>query len=111
MVEGACHCGAVRIGIATAPDEITDCNCSICRRLGSLWAYYRPEDVRIDGETATYAWGDRHIAFHRCPVCGCATHWTGIPADRRNRMGVNMRMFAPDAFPAARIRRFDGAGA
>ena len=50
MLEGACHCGAVRFTIPAAPESVTDCNCSICRRLGTLWAYYSPTQVMLNGE-------------------------------------------------------------
>jgi len=43
MITGSCHCGAVHIAVAEAPASVKSCNCSICRRLGTLWAYYRPD--------------------------------------------------------------------
>ena len=110
MVEGSCHCGKVRIEIDTAPQEVTDCNCSIRRRYGTLWAYYSPKQVRIAQEVKTqiYQWDDRSINFHRCTDCGCVTHWSPVdPA--RDRMGVNMRLFAPTVLAAARVRHNDGA--
>jgi hypothetical protein len=108
-VEGCCHCGAVTIAIARAPDAVTSCNCSICRRLGTRWAYYPPADVRIAGSTATYAWGTRTIDFHHCPTCGCTTHWSPRPGRDPGRMGVNARLLAPEVLAAARVRRLDGA--
>ncbi len=97
MVKASCHCGAVRLQIAAAPTEITDCNCSICRRYGVLWAYYPPDAVSIatSGKgTQTYMWDDRSLAFHRCPDCGCVTHWAPVdPAV--GRMGVNARLMDP----------------
>lgn len=112
MIESSCHCGAVRLAIAEAPSEVTDCNCSICRRYGVLWAYYSPARVRVtpsEGATDIYMWDDRAIEFHRCKVCGCVTHWA--PVDRiHDRMGVNARLMEPDVLAAARVRRLDGAG-
>ena len=109
-IEGSCHCGAVRVEIARAPSEVTSCNCSICRRLGTLWAYYSLSDVRVSGETATYCWGDKSIDFHRCAACGCTTHWSPRPGrDDEDRMGINARLLAPEVFGAARVRRLDGA--
>jgi hypothetical protein len=109
MIESSCHCGAVRLQIETAPEQVTDCNCSICRRYGVLWAYYSPAQVRIhSGGTDIYMWDDRAIEFHRCKTCGCVTHWA--PVDKSiDRMGVNARLMPPDVRAAARVRRLDGA--
>lgn len=108
MIEATCHCGAVRIEIAAAPDVVMSCNCSICRRLGTMAAHYSPRDVKVHGETDTYLWGDRMLTFHRCKLCGCHTHSTPIdPAS--DRMSVNARLMAPEILAAAHIRRFDGA--
>ncbi len=109
MIEASCHCGAVRLEIARATAAVTDCNCSICRRLGTLWAYYHPREVTITaGTTATYAWGDRTIAFHRCKVCGCTTHWANLGEAGADRMGVNARLMNPADLAAAKVR-LDGA--
>jgi hypothetical protein len=109
MIESSCHCGAVKLEIAQAPETVTDCNCSICRRYGVLWAYYEPSQVSIGaGATDIYMWGDRDIEFHRCRNCGCITHWA--PADKsRARMGVNVRLMAPEILARVRIRHLDGA--
>lgn len=108
MIGSTCHCGAVKLEIAIAPETVTDCNCSICRRYGALWAYYSPSHVRIAGDTETYMWDDRSIAFHRCRVCGCVTHWA--PVDKAvDRMGVNARMMDLAILAKARVRRLDGA--
>ena len=113
MIHASCHCGAVRLEIARAPATVTDCNCSICRRLGTLWAYYHPREATIvaaPGATTPYIWGDRTIAFHHCKVCGCATHWASLEADA-DRMGVNARLMDPADLAVAKVRRLDGAGA
>ena len=112
MIEASCHCGAVRLEIARSPASVTDCNCSICRRLGVLWAYYPPDEVTIaaaPGATTPYAWDDKTIAFHHCKVCGCATHWASLERPRLDRMGVNARLMDPAVLAAAKVRRLDGA--
>ena len=105
------HCGAVRLEIELPPETVTDCNCSICRRYGVRWAYYRPVQVQIvaaSGATDIYMWDDRSIEFHRCRVCGCVTHWA--PVDReRDRMGVNARLMPLEVLAAAHVRKLDGA--
>jgi hypothetical protein len=111
VIEASCHCGAVRLEIETPPETVTDCNCSICRRTGVLWAYYSPTLVRIVSSgrgTDIYMWDDKSIEFHRCGHCGCVTHWA--PVDKSvDRMGVNARLMAPDVLAAARVRHLDGA--
>jgi len=111
MIEAACHCGAVRMEIDEAPEAVTDCNCSICRKLGVLWAYYSPSQVQIipaSGATSIYMWGDRALEFHRCLVCGCTTHWAAVDPSR-DRMGVNARLMQPETLAVARVRKLDGA--
>jgi hypothetical protein len=111
MIEASCHCGSVKLEILSAPEEVTDCNCSICRRYGVLWAYYAPAHVRIiatEGGTESYRRGDKSIGFHRCQNCGCITHWAAVEQPAA-RMGVNARLMAPEVLAAARRRRLDGA--
>jgi hypothetical protein len=73
---GGCHCGHVRYDLTTDLAQVLDCNCSICRRLGTIMAYYNPAQVSITGKTETYVWGDKSIAFHRCHKiserCSCS---------------------------------------
>jgi hypothetical protein len=111
MIESSCHCGAVKLEIPAAPETVTDCNCSICRRYGTLWAYYSPKHVRIvarEGATDVYVWGDKSIEFHRCHSCGCVTHWAAVEKST-DRMGVNARLMAPEILATPRVRRLDGA--
>ncbi|AGY56378.1 GFA family protein [Gloeobacter kilaueensis] len=110
MIVAACHCGSLRLEIDSPPTEITECNCSICRRYGVLWAYYTPDQVRLQAGALTdiYMWDDRSIAFHRCRTCGCVSHWAPVDPGR-NRMGINARLMAPEIVAQARVRHLDGA--
>lgn len=109
-IVAACHCGAVTLELATAPTQITHCNCSLCRKYGVLWAYYPITDVATGPvATQTYAWGGKNVDFHRCADCGCVTHW--LPRNpKRNRMGINARLLPPEVLDKAEIRRKDSAG-
>jgi len=113
MINASCHCGAIQIEIRRKPRTLTDCNCSICRRYGALWAYYQAGDIRVRGgrgARASYVWGERNIRFVRCRACGCITHWEATnPAFER--VGVNARNFPPEVLKGIRVQRFDGAAA
>jgi hypothetical protein len=110
MIEAVCHCGAVRLK-APEPTQVTECNCSICRRLGARWANYAKSEVELPrtGSTQPYVWGDRMLAFHRCKACGCATHWQSLDG-AQPRMAINARMMDGLDWTKVRIRPFDGAG-
>lgn len=112
MLSGACHCGAVTLDVPTRPEAATLCNCSICRRYGALWAYYKVGTVRVVGHpehTDAYVWGDRTLRVVRCRHCGCVTHWEPLESKPDGHMAVNVRNFDPSELEALRIRRFDGA--
>ena len=110
MIEASCHCGAVHIEIADPPESVLECGCSICRRLGALWSYYEPGQVRLippSGATAIYTWGRKSIEFHTCKVCGCTTHWSAVDKSV-NRMGVNARLMEPTVLSVARLVKSPG---
>lgn len=112
MLIATCHCGAVRLEIPGKPRQLTSCNCSICRRYGTLWAYYKFREVTVlaePGAVASYSWGDKNLRFVRCTTCGCITHWEPMQVKEDSRMGVNARNLEPSTIAAVRVRRLDGA--
>lgn len=112
MVHASCHCGAVRLEIARKPRQLTECNCSICRRYGARWAYYSRKTARMvsaRGATSVYAWRNRSLEFHRCKRCGCVTHYEHARKRPDSTVAVNARMMEPEAIAGVRIRNFDGA--
>src|SRR5882757_6969544 len=46
-IQGTCLCQAVQLSVARMPRQVTQCNCSLCRRYGTLWAYYKRSAVSI----------------------------------------------------------------
>jgi len=102
----------VRLEIARAPEWVVDCNCSLCRRYGALWAYYRPGEVVIvrgSDHMDVYAWGERSLGFHRCRTCGCLTHHSALDSTPPRIRGVNVRMI-PTLDPASvKLQHTDNA--
>ena len=112
MLTATCHCGAVRVDVPRRPRSLTNCNCSICHRYGTLWAYYKASEVLVSaapGAMREYVWGDKLLRFVRCGSCGCVMHWERIAPAASSRMGVNGRNFDPAQLSDVRIRRLDGA--
>ena len=111
-LHGSCHCGAVRLTLPFTPETATSCNCSLCRRLGGLWAYYEFGTVSVQGHpenTEDYIWGDRTLRNVRCKTCGIVTHWEPLEPKPGDRHGVNLRNFEPKLLDSVVVRCFDGA--
>jgi hypothetical protein len=87
---------------------VTSCNCSLCFRLGALWAYFKSDEVTVEGETRAYAHGERTLAVHRCAECGCVSHWSSLEAGS-DRVAVNARLLPRPFVERLPVRRFDGA--
>jgi hypothetical protein len=112
MLTGTCHCGAVKVTIPRKPRTVTDCNCSICRRYGVLWAYYKASTVKVAAKpkaTESYSWGRKALKFVRCKNCGCVMCWQRVRPNPERKMGVNYRNFDLDLLQAVRITPLDGA--
>lgn len=111
-LEGACHCGSVRMTLPAPPETATSCNCSLCRRTAGIWAYYPLGAVSFQGHpdnTESYVWGDRTLRNFRCRICGILTHWEPIAPEPGARHGVNLRNFDPELLQSVAVRHFDGA--
>ena len=110
MIEGSCLCGAVGFRFDSTPSGATACNCTACRRYGTLWIYgYEGVDVHVSGTTQSYVRGDS-LSFHFCARCGCVVSWRGqrLEEDGRRRMAVNVRLAEPDVVAGIPIDHFDG---
>jgi len=112
MLTGSCHCGAVKWTFDGTPNSVTACNCTVCRRYGTLWAYdWVDEKITTSGPTSFYLRGDEDIEFHFCPTCGCNTWWRGahLDDDGRRQIAVNTRLTDdPDAITDIPVRHFEG---
>ncbi len=114
MIEGVCHCGAVHWSFNGAPESVTACNCSLCRRYGVLWIYdYEGGAITVSGPTTIYTRHDRAkpaLEIHFCKTCGCVITWRGLgaEADGRRRMAVNLRLTEPGPVAHLPIDHFDG---
>ncbi len=112
MIKGSCPCGAVTVTAARRPDYLNSCNCSMCFRLGTLTGYFDPAEVTIAGPTRSFVRGDidpQCLTVPFCPDCGATVGWTSLEPLDPPRMGVNMRLFGPEALLGIPVRFTDGA--
>lgn len=115
MYSATCHCGAVTLELRRKPRKLTQCNCSLCRRYGALWAYSQRKSVRVRADRsalARYSWQNELLEFFHCKTCGCVTHYerTKKRADGSDMGAVNLRNIDDPALIAdVPIRLLDGA--
>ncbi len=106
-----CHCKAIRITSPPLREPALECLCSICRRYGALWAYYKPDEVHIEIEgdaMEAYVWGKKTLSFNRCKKCGCMTHYTVVGGDKEPGVAVNCRMLEREEFDGLEREQSDG---
>ena len=109
---GSCHCGAVTVRLPRAPDYVSECNCSLCRKTGFRGIYFASDELEIAGSFDEYIRGDIGEPFLRnlrCATCGVATHWEPLTPPPHARMGVNARLFDPALLDGVEVRAVDGA--
>lgn len=108
---GSCHCGAVSYEVALDLSGAVKCNCSICSRLGAVWAFAPRSALALKsgGDALTdYQFGKKHLHHRRCAICGIETFAEGTMPDGTATVGVNLRCIDGmdvDKLPA---RPFDG---
>jgi hypothetical protein len=110
-IQGACLCKTVQLGVTRLPRQVTQCNCSVCRRYGTLWAYYRRSAVSITaprGALEDYAVRAQGLKFVRCRSCGCVICWDGRGKGRDQRMGVNTRLLDHALMAGVPVKVLDG---
>ncbi|KAK3944938.1 putative glutathione-dependent formaldehyde-activating gfa protein [Diplogelasinospora grovesii] len=77
---GSCHCGDVKMAVKVAgdleggtyPDDIVECNCSICQRGSFIWIYPKKDQVAIEGgeNLSEYVFGTSLCRKAFCKRCG-----------------------------------------
>ena len=80
MLEGGCHCGAIRYRVEGDPVYHALCHCSDCRRATGApavsWALFRNENFEIlTGEPSIYA-SSENARRHYCAACGASLFYT-----------------------------------
>ena len=110
---GSCHCGAVKFTVdAEVPTQALSCNCSICRRKGSLLAFFPVAKFKLEqgeGALATYKFNTHRLSHMFCKTCGIHPFAGGIGPDGTEMRAINLRC-VPDAdLDALTVQHYNGA--
>ena len=73
MLQGGCHCGAIRYEMSERVSHSSLCHCRDCRVSAGApvvaWAGLPADKLKIEGEPRTYA-SSEHARRAFCPNCG-----------------------------------------
>jgi hypothetical protein len=73
IYHGSCHCGAVRFEIDTELTELTQCDCSLCRKKNALMAPVHESKLRVvagEDNLGLYQWNMKIAKHYFCKTCG-----------------------------------------
>ena len=71
LYKGSCHCGRVAFEVEGDLTRVTECNCSICSRKGSLLWFVPRERLRLltsETNLRSYTFGARTIEHRFCVI-------------------------------------------
>ena len=109
---GSCHCGAIRYSVdEDAPTEAMECNCSVCRRRGSLHHFTAADKFTLETSRdalTTYRWSTENLGLHFCKTCGCAPFAEG-ESPKGPMVEINLRCADGIDLDGLKINKFDGA--
>lgn len=117
-MKGSCHCGKVAYTADITPTEAIACNCSICRRKGSLLHAVPADAFRLErglswstigDATTVYKFNKHRIDHHSCTTCGCSVFSRGTGRDGTPMVMVNLRCAEDVDLSTLKITAFDGA--
>lgn len=110
--QGSCHCGKVAFEVDGEIDGALACNCSICRRKGSLLWFVPRDKLTLktpDDNAATYLFNKHSIRHRFCPSCGIHPYGEGTDPKGNTVAAVNLRCVDGVDLKALKVTEFDGA--
>jgi hypothetical protein len=116
MLNGGCHCGAVRYEAVDTPQRHSLCHCTDCRRSSGApfvaWAIYDKEDVRVTKGAPQMRASSEHGRRYFCADCGTGVFYTS-DAHLPGLIDVqSATLDNPDAIgaPTAQVQTAEGIG-
>ena len=91
---GSCHCGAVAFDVDLDVSGALKCNCSICSKLGAVWAFAPRASFKLkagEGALGDYQFGKKNLHHRHCTACGVETFAEGAMPDGTPTIGVTLR--------------------
>jgi hypothetical protein len=112
LYQGSCHCGAVAFEVEGEIDGALACNCSMCRRKGSLLWFVARDQMRLhtpEQAAATYTF-NKHVIRHRfCATCGIHPYGEGVDPKGNAMAAINLRCIDNVDLDRVPVQHYNGA--
>jgi hypothetical protein len=108
---GGCHCGTVRFEATMDTSKATACNCSICGKTGTWYAFVPAEQFKLlSGKEALkdYQFAKKHIHHQFCTNCGVRSFGHGAGPGGKEMVAVNVRCIDGIDLKAVEVTHFNG---
>lgn len=109
--QGSCHCGQIAFEVEGDVGEVVSCNCSICRRKGSLLWFVPRGKLKLttpESVMSTYTFNTHRIEHRFCPTCGCAPLAYGAMPDGTPMAAINVRCLPGVDLAGLTVKEYDG---
>ena len=109
---GACHCRAVKFKVDLDLSGALQCNCSICSKLGAVWAFAPASQFKLQSGQESledYQFGKKTLHHIHCTHCGIETFAEGKMPDGTPTVGINLRCLDGVDVTKLSPRQYDGA--
>jgi hypothetical protein len=111
IYRGSCHCGQVAFEVEGGLKKVSDCNCSMCSRMGSLHWFVPRDTLRLltpASNLKSYFFGQKTINHLFCANCGIHAFGEGSDPAGNKMAAVNARCLEGVDVSALPVGHFDG---
>ena len=111
LYKGSCHCGRIAFQIEGILAGATSCNCSICRRKGTLMWFIPRDQLQLltpDENANTYTFNKHAIRHRFCPKCGMHPYGEGVDPKGNSMAAINIRCLEAIELETIPVTHFDG---
>lgn len=108
---GSCHCGDVEWEAKADITEVMSCNCSICKRKGTLLTFVTPDAFNLKKGThalTDYQFNKKHIHHLFCKTCGVQSFARGADALGNEMIALNVRCIPEIDIDSLTVTHFNG---
>ncbi len=109
---GSCHCGAVAFSVEAEFTKGMVCNCSICRKRGSVLDFVPEAAMTLQqgaDKLTDYRFNQHRITHQFCSVCGILPFARAAGPDGTPMVAINLRCVDGLDLKNIQIAEYDGA--